>query len=196
MSGITPFPVTHWQVLAPAMKKQASIHEYLAGHALRGPFKHFWGEPERYVGTDKPFSTFLALGIPFEVVEHPPSKGWTFLSDFDAGNGFPQMDTEAACIIRSGVTPAAGYPVGSWQPVDDTLPALFALRRTLLPHLKKTPYIMDEKPVVCAWYPTAHAVLLWNLSDQKEHFTLKDIQGNERPVFIDGLDVLLIKDIT
>src|SRR5690606_35265332 len=31
MSGVTPFPVTHWETLAPAMKHQSKLHDALAG---------------------------------------------------------------------------------------------------------------------------------------------------------------------
>ncbi len=60
MSGVTAFPNAHWDVLAPAMRKHARIHEQLAGHVPRGPFKHYWGEASRFVGDDNPFSLFLA----------------------------------------------------------------------------------------------------------------------------------------
>ncbi|MCX6912542.1 MAG: hypothetical protein NT167_05740, partial [Verrucomicrobia bacterium] len=36
------------------------------------------------VGDDQPFSLWLAVGVPFEVVERPSSDGWTFLSNLDA----------------------------------------------------------------------------------------------------------------
>jgi hypothetical protein len=33
--------------------------------------------------------------------------------------------------------------------------------------------VEENEPVVCAWYPTAHAVMLWNLSEQPKTFTVK-----------------------
>ena len=195
MSGVTPFPVEHWNILAPAMKKHAAIHDALAGHALHGPFKHFWGEQQRYVGTDQPFSTFLALGVPFEVVDKPATNGWTFLSDFDAKNAPTKAHGSAACIVRAGVALPPDGNATQCIPVEDTLPALFALKRSLLPQLKKVPHVLEEKPVVCAWYQSAHAVLLWNLSEQTETFTLKAPNGEERNITIAGLDVELIKEV-
>ena len=62
MSGLTPFPREHWGVLAPAMREQARLHAGIAGHRPRGPFKHFWGEAQRLVGHDHPFSLWLAAG--------------------------------------------------------------------------------------------------------------------------------------
>ncbi len=84
MSGLTAFPREHWQTLGPAMKRHAKLHAKLAGHAPRGPLKHFWGEASRYVGDDNPYSLFLALGVPFEVTGEPAADGFTFLSDADA----------------------------------------------------------------------------------------------------------------
>ena len=84
MSGLTPFPRAHWSTLGPAMREQARLHELVAGHRPCGPFKHVWGEAQRYVGDDKSFSLWLAAGVPFEVVEEPARDGWNFLSDFDA----------------------------------------------------------------------------------------------------------------
>ena len=80
-SGMTPFPETHWETLAPAMKKQATFHEMLKCHKLQGPFKHSWGAASRYVGKDKPLSIFLPSEIPFQVVDKLSPEGWTFLSD-------------------------------------------------------------------------------------------------------------------
>ncbi|MBC8179908.1 hypothetical protein H8E88_02180 [candidate division KSB1 bacterium] len=76
MSGIQPFPIDYWKTLAPAMKKNAQLHEEIAGLTSKGPFKHFWGWDSRLVGTDKPFSLFLASGIPFEVIDDVTKDGW------------------------------------------------------------------------------------------------------------------------
>ncbi|MEN8193971.1 MAG: hypothetical protein ABFS12_14200, partial [Bacteroidota bacterium] len=84
MSGLHPFPIEYWKILAPAMKKSAQLHEEIAGLKPKGPFKHFWGWDSRLVGTDKPFSLFLASGIPFEVVDDVTKDGWIFLSNEDA----------------------------------------------------------------------------------------------------------------
>lgn len=152
MSGLTPFPRAHWETLAPAMRKQASIHARIAGHAPAGPFAHYWSEESRMVGDDKPRSLFLASGIPFYI---------------------------------------SGKP-GPNETVEDSLPALFRLKREMAPQLRSVPYVEDEKPVVCAWYPTARAALLWNLSEQRDTFSLLH-NGTRRSIAVDGLDTELVE---
>ncbi|MCC6264134.1 MAG: hypothetical protein IT169_11195 [Bryobacterales bacterium] len=157
MSGLTPFPVSHWQVLAPAMRRQAEIHAEVAGHAPAGPFKHYWGEHSRYVGDDKPYSLFLASGIPFEVCNALPSTGWAFLSDADA-----------AAQPRS-----PGVELVTRRDTPETMEEIFALKQRLFPRLGATPFIEEEQPAVCAWYPTARRALVWNLSNEPRAFTLR-----------------------
>ncbi len=176
MSGMEPFPLTHWETLAPAMKKQAAIHQVLAGHRPRGPFKHYWGEASRYVGDDRPFSLFLASGVPFEVTGKPTHDGLTFLSDADAAS------------LPDGV----GFVSRKHTP--ETLPDLFRLKAKVLPKLGQVPVVQEDKPVVCAWYPTARAVLLWNLSNSVESFSVA-FKGTTRRVTVDPLDVALLRDI-
>jgi len=192
MSGMTPFPLGHWEVLAPAMKKQAAEHERIAGHKPRGPFKHYWGEWSRYVSKDQPYSLFLATGIPFEVTETPAQEGWTFLSDSDA-------QAAAASDLRSSGTkfvirPESGVAIDGAIPIAQDLTSLFAFKKEILPQLPEVPSVEDEKPVVCAWYPTARAVLLWNLSETKETFTVT-FGSARREVEINGLDSGLLTDI-
>jgi len=176
MSGLDPFPVTHWDTLAPAMKKQAAIHQVLAGHRPRGPFKHYWGEASRYVGDDKPFSLFLATGVPFEVTDKPTHAGRTFLSDADAAS------------LPGG----AGFVSRKYTP--ETLEDLFRLKAKLLPQLGNVPVIKEDKPAVCAWYPGARSVLLWNLSNRSESFSVA-LKGNVRQVRVGPLDTALLRDI-
>jgi len=171
MSGIQAFPRTHWDTLAPAMKHNAAIHAKLAGHAPRGPFKHFWGEHSRKVGDDNPNSLFLASGVPFEITDSPASDGYTFLSDADARAG-------ASGALRSEGT---NFVIRSeaallWEGVrtmPDALESIFALKRELIPTFKDLPYIEEDKPAVCAWYPTARAVLVWNLAEERADLTLR-----------------------
>jgi hypothetical protein len=157
MSGLAAFPRTHWDVLAPAMRRQAAIHARVAGHTPRGPFKHFWGERGRYVSDDRPDSLFLAAGVPFEVVDTPPRDGFVF---------------------------------GESEPA--TLEELYALKRRLAPQLADIPYIEDDKPVVCSWLPTARTVLLWNLSEGPETFTLRH-GADQRRVTVAGLDLAEVR---
>ena len=188
MSGITPFPRSHWATLAPAMKKHAALHRELAGHKPYGPFKHFWGEPSRYVGDDHPYSLFLATGVPFEVTSEPASEGWTFLSDADADA------LEGAQIPASGTVFISRLKAAGARQLTEWMADLFRLKAELLPKLQKFPVVLDEKPVVCAWYPTARSSLLWNLSEQREIFTL-EYAGKHRHVEVGPLGIELVKDL-
>jgi len=174
MSGLTPFPRTHWATLGPAMKKQAGFHRQLAGHAPRGPFKHYWGEQSRWVGDDNPYSLFLAAGVPFEVTDKPAQDGWTFLTDFDARD-FKSPGTKV--VTRSDVA--------------EDLDALFELKRQILPKLADVPHVVEDAPVVCAWYPTANRLLLWNLAEEPQHVTLR-YEKADKPVELPALDAELV----
>ena len=189
MSGLTPFPATHWAILGPAMKRQTELHGKIAGHELAGPFKHFWGEPSRYVGDDNPNSLFLAAGIPFAVCDHPPADGWTFLSQQDA-------DAVGAGRLKSSGTtfvmrPGSGKGSRDAIVQPETMEDVYALKRRVLPQLNDVPYVREEKPVVCAWYPTANAVVLWNLSEREERFTVS-FKTQDRSVAVSELDTTLV----
>ncbi|MGC8988982.1 MAG: hypothetical protein ACP5MD_02565 [Verrucomicrobiia bacterium] len=169
MSGITPFPRAHWETLAPAMKAQARFHEIIAGHKPQGPFKHYWGQSERSVGADQPFSLWLALGVPFEVVETLPPEGWTFLTDLDARDLSSHNTTPNARLVCR--TSAANRPAQALV-LEESLPALFAFKRTICAELGNIPYIAENQPAVCPWYPTANATMVWNLSEEPRDLTL------------------------
>lgn len=175
MSGLTPFPRTHWATLGPAMKKQAAIHRQLAGHVPRGPFKHYWGEQSRWVGDDNPYSLFLATGVPFEVTEKPAKSGWTFLTDFDARD------------VRS-----PGTELLTRKQVAEDLGALSEFKRQILPKLADVPHVVEDVPVVCAWYPTANKILLWNLAENPQQVTLRHKKA-DKPVALAALDAELTK---
>ncbi len=157
MSGLTPFPASHWGTLAPAMHRHAELHRRVAGLRPEGPLKHYWGDWSRMVGRDEPFSLFLALGVPFEVCDDVPREGWTFLSDDDA----------------KGVQKAGGTRLITRRDVAETLPELFAWRRAILRELGTTPYVVEEAPVVCSWLRTARLALIWNLSDEARRLTIR-----------------------
>lgn len=171
MSGLTPFPREHWRVLAPAMREQQRLHERVAGHRPRGPFKHFWGDVERLVGKDKPFSLWLAAGVPFEVVDQATAGGWIFLSDFDArelaGKTGP---AKSRLVCRSS---AAVCPPGA-EAIGESLAEVFAFKDRIQSQLREIPHVAENEPAVCAWYPTAGRVLVWNLSEQPRELTLAD----------------------
>lgn len=171
MSGMLPFPRPHWAVLGPAMREQARLHAGLAGHAPRGPFKHCWGEAQRLVGDDQPFSLWLAAGVPFEVVSAPAADGWNFLTDFDARELAAGASSPSARLVCR--TSAAQRPAGA-EAVGENLDELFAFKRRIRDQLRGVPHIVEDQPAVCAWYPSAGKVLVWNLSDQPKTLTLAD----------------------
>jgi hypothetical protein len=177
MSGLTPFPRDHWATLGPAMQQQTALHELVAGHRPRGPFKHFWGEAQRMVGDDRPFSLWLATGVPFEVVEQPSSDGWTFLSDFDACELASRSSAaKAQWLCRpSAKTRSPGMAV-----LEESLPDLFAFKNRIRQKLLNVPHVAEDLPAVCAWYPTAGRVVVWNLTDESRELTV--IHGAKRHV--------------
>jgi hypothetical protein len=178
MSGLTPFPIEYWETIGPKIRRQSEIHEKIANAPLCGPFKHIWGEAARYVGDDRPFSLFLASGVPFSVSENLTADGWNFLSDFDARE-WSQSDARRAIdkggrlIVREG----AKQPCERAESIAESLPEMFKLKHRLVAEGYKGPYVKDDKPVVCAWYPSANAVLLWNLSEQSETIRLETGAG-------------------
>jgi hypothetical protein len=181
------FPKPDWPTLGPAMKRHAEIHAKIAGHAPQGPLKHFWGEASRFTGDDDPYSLFLALGIPFEVTDSPAADGFTFLSDADASVAPRSPGT--ALIARPRPAPVPGVRF-----LPESLKDLYAFKREIAPQLANVPYVEDEKPVVCAWYPTAKSVLLWNLAEQRVELTLRCRQLR-RTISVDALDVALIEGV-
>ena len=193
MSGLKPFPLTHWETLGPAMRKSARLHEKIAGHAPRGPFKHFWGWDSRLAGKDQPFSLFLASGIPFEVVEELPADGWVFLSDEDA-RGVAEGRIAAKnrnLLVRRRANVSGKY----FMPMEENLQDIFALKNRIIPELKGTPYVHGETPAVFAWHPTAHAALLWNVNEEKQTFQIRRDDQALRTLTVDGLDVALIEGL-
>lgn len=193
MSGLKPFPITHWDTLGPAMRKSALFHEKLAGHRPRGPFKHFWGWGSRLVGKDKPFSLFLASGIPFEVVEDISEDGWIFLSNEDAQAAAEEGVAEKSqnLIVRR----EAGVKGKNFLLMDENLNDIFTLKKRIIPRLKGIPFVEGDSPVAFAWYPSARKALLWNVEEKKQ--TFKIVRDNQmlRTVAVDALDVALIQDL-
>lgn len=193
MSGLKPFPLSHWDVLGPAMRKSARLHEKIAGHTPRGPFKHFWGWDSRLVGKDQPFSLFLASGIPFEVVEELPADGWAFLSDEDA-RGVAEGRIAAKSrnlLVRRRANVSGTY----FMPMEESLKDIFALKNRIIPELKGTPYVRGENPAVFAWYPTARAALLWNVGKEKQTFQIVVNSDVMRTITVDSLDIALVEDL-
>ena len=189
MSGLTPFPRAHWATLGPAMREQVRQHELVAGHRLRGPFKHVWGEAQRYVGDDLPFSLWLAAGVPFEVVAEPARDGWNFLSDFDARE-WPPAKTASSGKLICRTQPAVGGP--PLEVVPETLDALFAFKRRIRASLSDVPVVEEETPMVCAWYPSAKRVLLWNLLPEPRRVTVS-FRGRQQPAELGPLGSVVLE---
>jgi hypothetical protein len=184
MSGLTPFPKTHWAFLKPRMKREAAFQEIVAGHALAGPVKLWWGQPGRYVEDDNPFSLCMALGIPFEMCESSPIDGWIFLGDHDAFQVPEKLPSaKAVAVYRQGRTCRWPNSIS----VNEDMGSLWALRSEILASAPSTPYIIEEIPVVLAWYPAARAALLWNLTDRTQLLTLKTPRGT-RIIRLNPLD--------
>lgn len=191
MSGITPFPRTHWETLAPAMRKHAQWHRKLAGHVPRGPFKHFWGEESRWAGNANPYSTFLALGIPFEVIDTLPDNGWVFLADADAkALAAGRLATRGAHIVHR---PEAAIMIEGVHVIPEDINQLYAFKHEVIPHIN-APYVVEDLPVVCAWYPTAKCVLLWNCTEEPQELILK-MGAQERKASLEPLGLALLEDV-
>lgn len=192
MSGLTPFPRAHWASLGPALREEARRHELVAGHRLRGPFKHVWGEPQRYVGDDQPFSLWLASGVPFEVVKEPARDGWNFLSDFDARQ-LPQPKSAFSGELVCRAQPAVGGK--RVEVVPETLDALFAFKRRIRAALANVPVVEEDTPVVCAWYPSAKRALLWNLLPEPRRVTVT-FRGCQWPADLGPLGSVVLDDLS
>ena len=196
MSGIRPFPRTHWDTLAPAMREQALIHRKLMGHKPRGPLKHFWGRHSRYVGDDNPYSLFLAMGVPFEVIDSASidcNSGWVFLADADARGvaaGGIKIKGNVEVIYR----PGAQARLDRGRAVAETPVELASLKQAILKQTGGYPYVEEDTPVVCAWYPAAHRVLLWNLTETQQtvSLNLSKINRDCRSVTLRALGTALI----
>ena len=189
MSGLEPFPLTHFSTLAPVMKKTAAIHKKVAGQVPQGPFKHFWGASSRMVGKNQPNSLFLASGIPFEVTNTPASDGWTFLSEFDINDFVTgKLKSNGTTLIHGSVK----HNPDGIRYVGESIEDVFAFKREIISQFKDVPYVEEDKPVVCTWYPKIKSVLLWNLLETKETFTLKYME-KRYTVEIGALDVELIR---
>jgi len=175
------------------MRKSARLHERLAGHLPRGPFKHYWGWDSRLVGKDKPFSLFLASGIPFEVIEDLSPDGWVFLSNEDTkAVEEGRIDVKGRNLV---VRNEAGVKGSNFIPIAENLADIFAFKKRIVSSLKGIPYADGESPVVFAWYPTARSALLWNVEEKTN--TYKIIRDGQilRTLSLNGLDVTLIADL-
>ena len=193
MSGLLPFPIAHWETLGPAMRNSARMHEQLAGHLPHGPFKHYWGWDSRIVGKDKPFSLFLASGIPFEVIDDLSADGWVFLSNEDAkAVEEGRIDAKGQNLI---VRNEAGVKGSKFIPIAENQTDIFAFKKRIVSSLKGIPYADGESPAVFAWYPTARSALIWNVEEKTNAYKIMCDGHTLRTISMNGLDVALIHDL-
>ncbi len=171
MSGMTPYPLDYWPLLSTAMIKNAKIHAKIAGQVARGPFKHYWGRASRYIGDDKPYSLFLASGVPFEVNDTLDTDGWTFLAEFDAKAIYSGKSRKRFSNLIHNVSKLTDEKKFMYLP--ETMEDIFRFKQKILPELQNIPYVVDELPVVCAWYPSINSVLLWNLSEETKNLKVR-----------------------
>ncbi len=184
-------PAHYWSFFAPRMKKEAQYHEILAGKQPVGPFKHYWGKAGRYLAGYNAYSLFLALGVPFEVTDTLSENGWTFLGDHDANS------VERGEITSPGTRCVARGRSASdrFTQVDETFESLFAFRKTVLPTLQKEriPYVEEETPVICGWYPDANAMLLWNVENTPKTIHVR-YGETSTPVELPALETVLLQE--
>ena len=58
--------------------------------------------------------------------------------------------------------------------VAESLPALFAFKQRIKSQLREVPHVEEDEPAVCAWYPSARKVVIWNLSTEARTLTVAD----------------------
>ena len=129
------------------------------------------------------------MGVPFEVADTLPKERCVFLSDFDARELAPHaLRTRARLFCRSSapVRPAWAETTG------ETLAELFAIKHSLGRWLDAVPHILEDEPAVCAWYPTAHRVLVWNLCDQPRTLTVT-LRNRRQPLRLSPLQAATVK---
>ena len=75
----------------------------------------------------------------------------------------------------------------------ESLDALFAFKHALQPQLNEVPHVVEDLPVVCAWYPSAGIAAMWNLSDRNQ-VTLT-YKNKLHPVDVAPLDMVLVEGL-
>ena len=184
------FPKEHWPPLAPAIKHHAKLHPVIAGHAPRGPLKHFWGEASRYVGDDNPYSLFLASGIPFEVTREPASDGFTFLSDADAQTADGMQSTGTTLVGR----PQSGLP-DKVRTIPESLPETVRLETRIAAAVGEDALCRGRNAGRVRLVSDGVAPCCYGTSaEQRQDLSLRHGDAR-RAVSVDGLDVALIEGI-
>jgi len=89
--------------------------------------------------------------------------------------------------------PAVGNLANS-RGVPEDLAALWAFKASIKPQLSGVPYVEEATPVVCAWYPTARLVLLWNLLEEPVRITLA-FGATHRAVELPALGLVAVEKV-
>jgi hypothetical protein len=76
--------------------------------------------------------------------------------------------------------------------VAEKLEELFAFKRRLRASLANVPVVEEETPVVCAWYPSAKRVLLWNLLPEPRRVTVS-FRGRQQPAELSPLGSVVLE---
>jgi hypothetical protein len=58
--------------------------------------------------------------------------------------------------------------------LGESLPELFAFKNRIRHQLRDVPHVDEDHPAVCAWYPSAGRVTVWNLASQARDLTVVD----------------------
>ncbi len=169
MSGVTPYPADRYAALSAALPRHRLAAAQIAGAALAGPLTHWWGEASRLSGAESPAVRWLALGVPFSVAAQRPGTGVVVAAPGDAA----ELATRGATVLTTVAIPGT-------QRVSDDWPAWWVWRRSLLAGPVDFPYVVDEEPTVCAWYPAARRVVLWEVSGRARTVTLRSRGGDQQ----------------
>jgi len=77
--------------------------------------------------------------------------------------------------------------------VPETLDDLFPFKRRIRESLSNVPFVEEDTPVVCACYPSARRVLLWNLLAEPTRVTVM-FRETHRQVQLGPLDSIVLND--
>lgn len=78
--------------------------------------------------------------------------------------------------------------------VPENLDSLFAFRRHCISQMGSFPYVLEPVPAVLAWYPSAAAVLVWNLSAAPATVHIA-FEGRQYALNLPALDVALLGNL-
>ena len=76
--------------------------------------------------------------------------------------------------------------------LPEKLDDIFRFKQKILPEIDHVPYVVEDLPVVCAWYPGINSVLLWNLSEESKNLTVK-YKSQLYTLKTEGLDTELLQ---